>query len=301
MSTVASHAPRVCCPACSNPIETAWRHCGSCGRQLVHDDRAEEFRTVTLVVSDLQGSTALAEALDPESLRLVLDRYFDELGAVFESHGGRIEKRIGDAMVIAFGFPLSRDDDAVRALRATAEAQRTLANLNERLRIGWGVTLVNRTGVATGTMVYAGASGAHRVLAGEAMDLAGGLEPLAPPLEALVHNLEHGYTILWYDETIADDDAAMTTIRGIAEKFAGTSNFRFKFKAVPWLPSDEDGASFPDGQHVAFTHWSAGGAGETDVEKQQGVFQYCSDVSGAALETFMDEYPYLDSPEPNAG
>ena len=186
MSTVAPHAPRVCCPACSNPIETAWRHCGSCGRQLVHDDRAEESRTVTLVVSDLQGSTALAEALDPESLRLVLDRYFDELGAVFESHGGRIEKRIGDAMVIAFGFPISRDDDAVRALRATAEAQRTLANLNERLRIGWGVTLVNRTGVATGTMVYAGASGAHRVLAGEAMDLAGGLEPLAPPLEALV-------------------------------------------------------------------------------------------------------------------
>jgi class 3 adenylate cyclase/tetratricopeptide (TPR) repeat protein len=137
-------------------------------------------------VSDLQGSTALAEALDPETLRLVLDRYFDELGAVFESHGGHIEKRIGDAMVIAFGFPLSHDDDAVRALRATAEAQRTLANLNERLRIGWGVTLVNRTGVATGAMVYAGASGAHRVLAGEAMDLAAGLEPLALPLEALV-------------------------------------------------------------------------------------------------------------------
>ncbi|MSZ76962.1 MAG: DUF3105 domain-containing protein, partial [Actinobacteria bacterium] len=148
------------------------------------------------------------------------------------------------------------------------------------------------------------AFGAHWNVAGIAPDPMGRKVYTAddrPPLEALVHNLEHGYTILWYDETIADDDAAMTTIRGIAEKFAGTSNFRFKFKAVPWLPTDEDGASFPDGQHVAFTHWSAGGAGETDVEKQQGVFQYCSDVSGAALETFMDEYPYLDSPEPNAG
>ena len=57
------------------------------------------------MVSDLQGSTALAEKLDPESLRYVLDQYFDELGSVLESHGGRIEKRIGDAMVTVFGLP----------------------------------------------------------------------------------------------------------------------------------------------------------------------------------------------------
>ena len=120
-----------------------------------------------------------------------------------------------------------------------------------------------------------------------------------PPLEALVHNLEHGYTILWYDQTIADDKAAVANVEAIARKF-GDENLRDKFIAAPWKSSDEDGAKLPDGQHVAFTHWSAGGNGVTDATKQVGAFQYCSDVSGAALSKFMDTYPYTDSPEPNA-
>ncbi len=120
-----------------------------------------------------------------------------------------------------------------------------------------------------------------------------------PPLEALVHNLEHGYTILWYDETIADDAAALEDVEAIARKFGG-DDFRNKFIAAPWTADDENGATFPDGQHVAFTRWSSGGNGETDPAKQVGVFQYCSEVSGDALASFMDEYPYTDSPEPNA-
>ncbi|MBZ5737340.1 DUF3105 domain-containing protein [Nocardioides mangrovi] len=120
-----------------------------------------------------------------------------------------------------------------------------------------------------------------------------------PALEALVHNLEHGYTLLWYDETVADDSELMTEIEGIADKF-GDQNFRDKFIAVPWLKNDENYKPFPDGEHVAFTHWSAGGDGVTDTSKQVGVFQYCSGVSGEALSDFMDKYPYTDSPEPTA-
>jgi len=122
-----------------------------------------------------------------------------------------------------------------------------------------------------------------------------------PDLEALVHNLEHGYTILWYDSTIADDKTAMDEIEAIADKFSGSSdNMRDKFIAAPWESTDENGAKFPDGQHVAFTHWSAGGTGQTDAAKQVGAFQYCSAPSGAALEDFMKKYPYFDSPEPGA-
>ena len=121
-----------------------------------------------------------------------------------------------------------------------------------------------------------------------------------PELGTLVHNLEHGYTILWYDETIADDAEQMKIVRGIAQKFEGTSNFRNKFKAVPWTSEDVDGTEFPDDQHVALTHWSAGGSGVTDATKQVGVWQYCSAPSGAALEAFMLKYPYTDSPEPGA-
>lgn len=59
-------------------------------------------RQATIVTSDLKGSTALGERLDPESFREVLSTYFDEMRAVFESHGGTIEKIIGDAIVAWF-------------------------------------------------------------------------------------------------------------------------------------------------------------------------------------------------------
>ena len=119
-----------------------------------------------------------------------------------------------------------------------------------------------------------------------------------PEVESLVHNLEHGYTVLWYDETVADDEAAVTELRGLAAKFADSDNLRSKFIAVPW--TSEDGAPFPDSMHVAFSHWSVGGDGDPSGE-QTGAWQYCSETSGEALDTFMTEYPYTDSPEPEAG
>ena len=86
-------------------------------------------------------------------------------------------------------------------------------------------------------------------------------------------------------------------MRGIAEKFSDESNRRNAFIAAPW--TSEDGDAFPDGQHVAMTHWSAGGAGETDTANQVGVWQYCDSPSGEAVDSFVREYPQQDSPEPD--
>ena len=63
----------------------------------------------------------------------------------------------------------------------------------------------------------------------------------------------------------------------------------------------DDGKPFPSGQHVVFTHWSVGGTDNaaSGGAQQVGVWQYCSSVSGAALKTFMLDYPFSDSPEPN--
>ncbi len=116
-----------------------------------------------------------------------------------------------------------------------------------------------------------------------------------PDVGELVHNLEHGYTILWYDESIAADEDQMQLLRGLAGKFDDNDNLRSKFKAVPW--TETDGAAFPEGQHIAFTHWSVG---DGEEGSQEGIWQYCSETSGEALETFMTDYPYTDSPEPNA-
>jgi Protein of unknown function (DUF3105) len=121
-----------------------------------------------------------------------------------------------------------------------------------------------------------------------------------PDLEALVHNLEHGYTILWYDDSVAGNADQLNVIQGIADKFrANNDNLRFKFIAAPWTSADEkESGKFPDGEHVAFSHWSTKGGDKGD--EQVGVFQYCKEPSGAALQSFMLKYPYTDSPEPGA-
>jgi hypothetical protein len=116
-----------------------------------------------------------------------------------------------------------------------------------------------------------------------------------PDLEYLVHNLEHGYNLLWYDETIADDADALAAVKGIASKFEG-QELTDKFIAVPW--TEEDGAAFPEGAHVALTHWSLGKS--EDPDKTMGVWKYCDRPSGQVVADFVEEYPYTDSPEPQA-
>jgi len=120
-----------------------------------------------------------------------------------------------------------------------------------------------------------------------------------PRVEQLVHNLEHGYTILWYDDTVAEDSKQFAALSAIADLMkGGKTNYRLKFKAVPW--TKDDGKAFPSGQHVALTHWASKSEEKDDKNKDQvGVWQYCSEVSGAALKQFMLDYPYTNSPEPD--
>ena len=175
------------CPACDSENPSRFRWCGQCGAQLTEDQPVGEIRRiVTVVTSDLKGSTSLGERLDPESLREVLTRYFDEMRLVLESHGGTIEKIIGDAIVAVFGLPTRRDDDPARAVTAAAETQRALASLNEALERTWGVQLTTRTGIATGEVVVGEASVGQHVLTGPALQVATAMEQNAPAMEALM-------------------------------------------------------------------------------------------------------------------
>ena len=159
-----------------------------CGAPLRLDEAAGEVhREVTIVTSDLKGSTALGEKLDPEALREVLNRYFDVMRAVFESHGGTIEKIIGDAIVAVYGLPFRHDDDPLRGLEAAAESQRATATLNDELEQGWGVRLTVRTGVATGEVTFGKAEGGQHVLLGGPVEVGTTMEQNAPSHEVLVH------------------------------------------------------------------------------------------------------------------
>ena len=109
-----------------------------------------------------------------------------------------------------------------------------------------------------------------------------------PEVEYLVHNLEHGYTVVWYDDTVKAGSKAYQDLEQIADK-VGISN---RVIMAPWTSAD--GAAFPEGKHVALTHWT----GPTD---QEGITQYCAAPSGSVVKKFVGDYPASNAPEPGAG
>jgi predicted ATPase/class 3 adenylate cyclase len=175
------------CPSCAEENPDRFRLCGFCGTALAAELPPQEVRkTVTIVFSDLKGSTNLGEALDSEALREVMSRYFEEMKGPLEQHGGRIEKYIGDAIMAVFGLPQAHEDDALRAVRAAFAMQEALARLNDELERRWGVRLENRTGVNTGEVVAGDSASAQRLVTGDAVNVAARLEQAAPPLEVLI-------------------------------------------------------------------------------------------------------------------
>ena len=159
-----------------------------CGSQLgVTEVVPEEVRKiVTCVFSDLKGSTPLAERLDTETLREVLNQYFNTMRAVLERHGGTVEKYIGDAIMAVFGLPQLHEDDALRAVRAAAEMQEELVRINAGFEEIYGVRLENRTGVNTGEVVAGDVSVGHRLVTGDTVNVAARLEQNAPTMEILL-------------------------------------------------------------------------------------------------------------------
>lgn len=113
-----------------------------------------------------------------------------------------------------------------------------------------------------------------------------------PPVENLVHNLEHGYTILWYRDTLPKDQ--INQIEKLSKSKLPDSSVG-KFIAAPFKESE--GKGWPDGKNLAFSHWSSPDA----AQKSFGHRQFCGSVSGDALKQFMEKYPAADAQEPNAG
>ena len=108
-----------------------------------------------------------------------------------------------------------------------------------------------------------------------------------PILQDMVHMLEHGYNVLWYDESIGDDDEAMDDLRAIADEYP-VGEYAV---VAPW--TEADGDPFPGKAHVALTHWRFS-------PDESGVWEYCERVSGEVFDDFYAEYPKSNSPEPNA-
>ena len=115
-----------------------------------------------------------------------MSRFFEEMRAVLERHGGTVEKYIGDAVMAVFGIPAVHEDDALRAVRAAAEMRDALASLNKELERDRGVTNDSRIGVNTGDVVAGDTAARQSLVTGDAVNVAARLEQAAAPGEILI-------------------------------------------------------------------------------------------------------------------
>jgi class 3 adenylate cyclase/tetratricopeptide (TPR) repeat protein len=162
-----------------------------CGVPFTADQVREVRKTVTVVFSDVVGSTGLGERLDPEELRRMMTRYYELANAVLTRHGGRVGKFIGDAVMAVFGVPVVHEDDALRAVRAAAELHTSLSERNTQLEQDFGVQLRLRTGVNTGEIVLAETFGGQDITIGDVVNVAARLEQLAAPGEILLGDVTY--------------------------------------------------------------------------------------------------------------
>lgn len=106
-----------------------------------------------------------------------------------------------------------------------------------------------------------------------------------PRMETLVHNMEHGYTVVWYAEDLPQEQVdQLEQISSIARDDDATGG---KFIVSAW---DDAYGQLPEGKQVALSHWGA----------DAGHRQLCGSVSGEVVETFVSDFPASDSPEPDA-
>lgn len=184
---------RAICRSCGQSNNEGNAVCSRCGSALTTQVPAPDVRkTVTVIFSDVTGSTALGERLDPESLRAVMSRYFDRMKAILESHGGTVEKFIGDAIMAVFGIPLVHEDDALRACRAALEMRDALDPLNEELERDWQVTITTRTAVNTGEVIAGDPSSSQTLVTGDPVNAAARLEQAAAGGEVLIGEATYG-------------------------------------------------------------------------------------------------------------
>ena len=130
--------------------------------------------------ADLSGYTAVAERMDPEAVKSLVDRSLRRLGEEVDRYGGRVDKYIGDNVMAVFGAPIAHEDDAERAVRAALGMQDAMSEINESLGATYGVNLALRVGVNTGEVV-AGAVGDGYTVIGDTVNVAARLQSAAQP------------------------------------------------------------------------------------------------------------------------
>ena len=147
------------------------------------EDRAER-RQVTVMFSDLVGSTALSSRMDPEDLREVISAYQKCVAETVQRFGGFVAKYMGDGVLVYFGYPQAHEDDAERAVRAGLELVAAVSDLKTH------APLQMRVGIATGLVIVGDLIGSgasqEQAIVGETPNLAARLQGIAEPNSVVI-------------------------------------------------------------------------------------------------------------------
>jgi class 3 adenylate cyclase/predicted ATPase len=187
------------CQGCGFELATNAKFCSECGEPVARPDGPAqsrpsgpesgpstldgERRQLTVLFTDLVGSTAIASRLDPEDWREVVSAYQEACSGVVERFGGYVAQYLGDGLVVYFGYPTAHEDDALRAVRTGLGVIEAIALLEPRLE-RFSVKLAVRIGIHTGTVVVGevGSSARKETLAlGDTTNLAARLQEVAAP------------------------------------------------------------------------------------------------------------------------
>ena len=190
-----------------------------------------ERRQVTVMFSDLVGSTALAARMDPEDLREVISAYQKCVAEIVRHFGGFVAKYLGDGVLVYFGYPQAHEDEAERAVRAGLELTAAVSGLKA------ASPLQTRVGIATGLVVVGDLIGSgdaqERGIVGETPNLAARLQGIAEPDTVVIAESTRKLIGGLFDL----QDLGTSEVKGIAEPVRayaalGLSAVESRFKAL---------------------------------------------------------------------
>ncbi|MGV7223155.1 MAG: AAA family ATPase [Nitrospinales bacterium] len=151
----------VACSECGTVYEFGSKFCDECGFSLKQESQINKFeptsdgerKHVTVLFSDLSGYTAMSEKLDPEDVRDITGRLFDDVSKIVSKYDGFVEKYAGDAVMALFGANQSHEDDPVRAVKAANEIHGLVESMSPRYEEKLGQPLQMHSGINTGLVV----------------------------------------------------------------------------------------------------------------------------------------------------
>jgi class 3 adenylate cyclase/tetratricopeptide (TPR) repeat protein len=188
------------CPSCGAENPVGQTFCNDCGSRLADQEPTRETaaapppaepdgerKQVTVLFADVMGSMDMAEQVDPDEWRQIMQRFFSLLSDGVRRFEGTVDKFTGDGIMALFGAPIAHEDHASRACFAALYIEELVAEYANELRRGRGLNFSVRVGLNSGEVV-AGAIGAEGKLeytaVGHTVGLAQRMEALAEPGKA---------------------------------------------------------------------------------------------------------------------